>query len=131
MTDLHPDVIGTMAGLSGTDEPFDGCPSCHRAIIYGAMAHLSAAAVALQGGNPEVSLEFLSSATQVLMTFSATDFASLCDTEGYSEEDWTTAYSAFLRARIEHYVDLETGQVRTEPHPGEVIDGGEGPVGVE
>lgn len=141
--DLPPDVIGHMAGLGGTDEPFEMCPSCQRAIIYGTLLYAGAAGTELEDAraaisplslsrNPAMALAHVDKATEMvkgviraLIEFAKTDFASQCSiVEEMADGDYDIAIRAFHAARTAHYTDPDTGAIIFEPHGDEDEDDG-------
>lgn len=114
--ELHPDVLGTMAGVLGVDAPLGGCNSCQRALFYGALAHLGAAGAAISELDVFTASDYIQSATQILLVAARADFTGADIPDDLDEDEWRDAFMAFLGARIEHYVDKDTGRVRTDPH---------------
>ncbi|MFY1620005.1 hypothetical protein [Micromonospora sp. WMMD736] len=120
MTDqLPPEIIGHLAGVTGTNEPMEACNSCQRAIMYGVMAHVTSAASALDAGfgSRATAIGHLKVALRFLLDYVKVDFLSVApDAEDMTDEEWALAVMAFFEARIEHYCDMETGEIIFEPH---------------
>lgn len=115
---LPADVIGHMAGLGGTNEPFIACYSCQRALIYTALLHAGAVGAALEEGDSEEAMGCALNVVQLLLEFAKLDFAATVDTNGWSEDDRMIGLMSFYRSRCEHFTDEEGGVV-FEPHDDE------------
>lgn len=114
---LPPDVIGFMAALGGTNDPLELCPSCQRALIYAAAAHLSSTLVAIQEFDASRARAHATFALRTLLDLVKVDFAGAVpgademDTEAHG-----LAITSFYDARVEHYCDGKTGAIIFEPH---------------
>lgn len=134
MNGLQPDIAGYMATLTSTEKPLEMCPSCQRALTYGALmyaggvlADLQDADKALHGFRIGTAIDRVVTAQkratfliEILMQFVKVDLmASLPGADDLGEEDWKAAIGSFMTARCEHYFDPETGQIKFEPHDGD------------
>lgn len=126
MRDVQVDAKAFMATLETTDEPLEICNSCLRAHLYAAMAYaggvqssLDQVVTAVPGLAPALlsANSYMQALLQALTQLCRVDFlGSMPGAEELSEEDWAIAIASFYQARIEHYVDEKTGQIRFEPH---------------
>jgi hypothetical protein len=128
---MPPGLLGQMTTVGTTGMPLGLCPSCARALIYGAITYagaskdsLAAAQSALDGRRScKPALEALEAldaqldaVLKLLVQFVHADFES-CLPAGTSldQDDWTVAIDAFLRSRLSTYV-TDDGQIAFEPH---------------
>ncbi|MFC3504416.1 hypothetical protein ACFOOK_26090 [Micromonospora krabiensis] len=124
MTDnqLPPDVIGHLAGVTGTQEPLAACNSCLRGILYGTLAHLASALSYQEDGylGRLKATGHMQAAMRILTDLVKVDLiAQYPQAEDMPDADWALAISSFYEARVEHYCDMETGEVKFEPHDDE------------
>jgi len=128
--ELQPDIAGHIASLDTTDDPWQLCDSCQRALIYGAMMYagsikgeLADANKAIKDGDAPGGVKALRAAThhagvlvELLAEFVKADFiACLPGAEDLDPDDWAMAMSSFFEARTTHYVSPD-GKLIFEPH---------------
>jgi hypothetical protein len=119
MTDakLPAEIIGHMAGLDATNEPLQACNSCQRAVIYGALGHLSTAHTYLQEGQIATAAGHVEYAIDVLLEIAKLDLTiAVPGVEDTSNDEWRVTLAAFIESRIDHYTDADTGSIVFEPH---------------
>jgi hypothetical protein len=131
MSEVQVDLRAYMATLETTHKPLVMCPSCQRALLYAAMAYAGSVQAQIEKATKELSryrpssaMDALVSAAhyttpllQALVEFCRVDFIGAMEgAEELSPEDWSNGIASFYSARVDHYVDEETGEIRFEPH---------------
>ena len=106
-----PDLAGHFAALKAKDDSFQACNACLRGLIYTAICQLGGVVDNLKAGHPLRAQAMAVNASQALASIVKLDLAaSLPESEDYDEDEWQLAMRSFFEARVDQFVNKETGR---------------------
>jgi hypothetical protein len=116
-----PMVIGRIIHEETLDRPLAGTPSRQRGYMYGSVAGTAAALLMIEAGDLETLKEQLMHMARIQAQWISEDFIACYPlNERDKDEARDLVRAGFLAARVDHFVDMETGEIRFDGPPATV-----------